>query len=270
MLLRLISIETTRLTRRALPWVSLAFILFYIGLSIQNFYDLEQNHLLTGDQKMPGVSFDLATSLDRGFFITMPFLVLLAANQMGNDYTQRTNQHWLMHAPRHISLLAKFALLTMFAFLFQLLIMLTGFGVGWYYKTFVYDAYSLANLYVPAMVAAPFYMTLSQLPYLALILLFTVATRSTLWGAMIGLGYTQFIEFLLAAVFYGHKLLTFYPRNLNLSLTFLLNSIGNRVAEIPENVSIAPPGAAMIAALAYTIVFLAAALWLYRRQDVGG
>lgn len=268
MFLRLLSIETTRLTRRALPWLALATITFYIGLSLQNFYSMNQTQLVTGGLKMPGVSFDLANSLDQGLFISLPFLVLLAANQMGNDYTQRTNQHWLMRSPRHTGLLAKFALLSLFTFIVQLLIMLVGSGVGWYYKTFVYDVYSLANLNVSAMIAAPFYMTLSLLPYLALILLFTVATRSTLAGAMIGLGYTQFIEFLLTAIFYGQKMLMFYPRNLNLSMTFLLNSIGNRVVEIPE--ALAQPVPAMIGSLIWTIVFLSAALWLYRRQDVGG
>lgn len=268
MFLRLFSIETTRLTRRALPWLSLAAIIFYIGLSIQNFYSMNQTQLMTGGLKMPGISFDLANSLDQGLFISLPFLVLLAANQMGNDYTQRTNQHWLMRAPRHTGVLAKFALLALFVFFIQLLIMLVGGGIGWYYKTFIYDAYSFANLNVSATIAAPFYMTLSTLPYLALILLFTVATRSTLAGAMIGLGYTQFIEILLTTIFHSRPFMMWHPHNLATSVTFLLNSIGNRVVEIPDY--LAQPIPAMIGLLAYSFVFLAAALWLYRRQDVGG
>lgn len=268
MFFRLFSIETARLTRRALPWLALTAITFYIGLSIQNFYSLNQTELVSGELKMPGVSFDLANSLDQMQFITLPFLVLLAANAMGNDYTQRTNQHWLMRAPRHTGVLAKFALLALFVFIIQLLVMLAGFGVGWYYKTFVYDAYSLANLNVGAMAAAPFYMTLSQLPYLALILLFTVATRSTLWGAVIGLGYTQFIEILVTTIFHGRPFMMLHPHNLAASVSFLLNLIGNRVEE--PYAYLAQPIPAMFGLLAYTILFLAAALWLYRRQDVGG
>ena len=268
MFFRLFSIETTRLTRRALPWLSLAAILFYIGLSIQNFYSMNQTQLVTGAQKMPGISFDLANSLDQMPGITLPFLVLLAANAMGNDYTQRTNQHWLMRAPRHTGLLAKFALLTLFVFLIQLLIMLAGFGVGWYYKTYVYDAFSLANFNSLATLAAPFYMTLSMLPYIALILLFTVMTRSTLWGAVIGLGYTQFIEILLTSIFHGKPFMMWHPHNLVASVTFVLNDIGNRVVEIPAY--LAQPIPAMIGLLAYSLIFLTAVLWLYRRQDVGG
>lgn len=268
MFLRLFSIETTRLTRRTLPWLSLAAILFYIGLSMQNFYSMNQTELVSGGLKMPGISFDLANALDQMQFIALPFLVLLAANVMGNDYTQRTNQHWLMRAPRHTGVLAKFALLALFVFIIQLLVMLAGFGVGWYYKTFVYDAYSLANLNIGAMVAAPFYMTLSQLPYLAMILLFTIATRSTLWGAVIGLGYTQFIEILITSIFHGKMFMMLHPHNLAASVTFLLNLIGNRVVEPPDY--LAQPAPSMIGLLVYTILFLAAALWLYRRQDVGG
>ena len=71
---------------------------YRIGLSLANFYETNQTELLNGTLKMPGVAFDLANSLDQ-LLIAIPFLILISGNLMGNDYSQRTNQHWLMRAP---------------------------------------------------------------------------------------------------------------------------------------------------------------------------
>ncbi len=110
MFLKLLTIEWTRLSRRALLWVTLLICSLYIGLSLANFYKTNRTELLNGTLKMPGVAFDLANSLDQ-LLIAIPFLILIAGNLMGNDYSQRTDQHWLMRSTRHTSLLAKITLL---------------------------------------------------------------------------------------------------------------------------------------------------------------
>ncbi|RPJ44471.1 MAG: hypothetical protein EHM21_10215 [Chloroflexi bacterium] len=268
MFFQLCSIETTRLLRRWLPWVTASACVFFSGLSLHNFYSSNRAQLMSGEAKIPGLSFDLATALDVAPLVSLPFLVLLAANLMGNDYTQRTNQHWLARAPRHTGLLAKFAVLTGFTFLLQILILLAGGGVGWYYKALTFNAFSLANVNNLAILAAPFYMTLASLPYLALALLIAVITRSTFAAAAIGLAYTEFVEILLTTIFHGQKWMMWHPRSLATSVTYLLNGIGNRVVEFPDY--LAQPDAAMPVLFVYTLVFLLAAVWLYRRQDVGG
>jgi hypothetical protein len=269
MFIKLFSIEWTRLTRRSLFWISLAVCAVFTWLGLENFYTLNQSQLLSGTLKMPGFSFDLANSLDQVFLVALPFLVIISAVMLGNDYSQRTNQHWLMRASRPTSLLAKFALLALFALLVNILTVLVGGATGWYYKTFIYQTFSLANVNWPAALAAPFYMTLTSLPYLALMLLITVATRSAFAGAAIGLGYTQFVELLMGGIFYGMHWTKWMPRSLYLSATYLLNSIGNRTVTWRPEYVLAPIPAFITAAL-YTLIFLAAALWLYRRQDLGG
>jgi len=268
MFFRLFSIEWTRLTRRALFWFALAACALFTWLGLQNFYTLNQSQLLDGTLKMPGFSFDLANSLDQVLLVALTFLVIIGGLMMGNDYSQRTNQHWLMRASRPASLLSKFAMLVMFTLLLNILTLLVGGATGWYYKTFMYQTFSLANVNGLAALAAPFYMTLVELPYLALMLLITVATRSAFAGVAIGLGYTQFIEILLSSIFYGAGWSKWMMRNLYFSATYLLNSIGNRVAPTPEY--LLAPAPAFVTAAVYTLIFLAAALWLYRRQDVGG
>jgi hypothetical protein len=266
MFFKLLSIEWTRLSRRALLWVTLVLSTAYMTLGLANFYKTNQIELLDGTLKMPGMAFDLATSLDQLLFL-MPVLVIFAANLMGNDYSQRTNQHWLMRASRSTSLLSKFAILVGFTFFVQLLAMGIGWIVGVYFKTFVYQVPNLNNLNALATLAAPLYMTLVYLPYIALTLLIAVSVRSTFFSLALGLGYTQILELLLVGIF--HKDWTkWLLLNLHFSASFLLNSIGNRTAELHSHIMAPIP--ALLTASTYTLLILILTAWLYRRQDVGG
>jgi hypothetical protein len=267
MFLKLLSIEWTRLSHRALLWVMLAVCALYTGLSLANFYGSNPAELSDGTLKMPGVAFDLATPLDQ-MLILIPFLVIIAGNLPGNDYSQRTNQHWLMRASRASSLLARFSLLSLLTIGLQVLTIFVGALVGFYYKTYIYHVPDSLNINWLATIAAPFYMTLVNLPYLALTLLFAIATRSTFFSIALGLGYTQILENLLAGIFHGAGWTKWLFTNLYFSATFLLNSIGNRAVELPTH--ILSPGLALLTSAAYTFIFLALAIWLYCRQDVGG
>jgi ABC-type transport system involved in multi-copper enzyme maturation permease subunit len=57
-------------------------------------------------------------------------------------------------------------------------------------------------------------------------------------------------------------------RYLYLSATFLLNSIGDKNVRPPAE--LLDPTTAFVAAALYTLAFLFLAIWLYRRQDLGG
>jgi ABC-type transport system involved in multi-copper enzyme maturation permease subunit len=268
MFLRLFSVELTRLFRRWMPWLILAASAFYTGLGMQNYYTSNRLQLLSGETPMPGLSFDLATSLDLLPLVLLPLLVILAASMMGSDYAQRTNQLWLTRVSRQCSLLAKFALLALVALGMQALTLLASGAVAWYYRANVFGGFSAANVNYSAVLLALLYMTLALMPYLALMLLITVASRSSFAGVIIGLGYTQFVELILTAVLHGRPWMAWYPHNLAASVSYLLNGIGNRVVEAPAYY--ARPLDAVYALMLYTLLFLSAAVWLYRRQDVGG
>jgi hypothetical protein len=268
MFLPLFSIEWTRLTRRSVLWVTFISCGLFLWLSLENFYDRNRPRLLEGALKMPGVSFDLANSLDQLPIIALPFLVIIAALVLGSDYSQRTNRHWLMRASRPASLLAKFILLAVVTFLLQILALSIGGATGWYFKVFTYQAYVLGNVNWLAAVSAAFYMTLVIFPYMAFMLLLTAATRSAFAGIAIGLGYTQFIEPLVTSIFYGAGWPKWMMRNLYFSASFLLNSIGNKSVSPPAE--LLSPQVAFVTAAVYTLAFLSLAVWLYRRQDLSG
>ncbi len=267
MFFQLFSIEWTRLSRRALLWIMLSVTTLYMVLALANFYNTNRIELLDGTLKMPGMSFDLANALDQ-LTLVIPLLVIVAGTLMGNDYSQRTNQHWLRRAPRHSSLLAKFTILMALTFFIQVLTLLIGWAIGYYYKVHVYHVADVNNINGLATVVAPFYMTLANLPYLALTLLITIVVRSTFFSVLLGLGYTQILEFMLAGIFYGASWTKWLFTNLHFSASFLLNFIGNRAPKLPEH--ILAPTPALVTAGFYTLIFIIIAIWLYRRQDIGG
>ncbi|HEX2995417.1 MAG TPA: ABC transporter permease [Anaerolineales bacterium] len=267
MFFKLLSIEWMRLSRRALLWVTLGVTTLYMSLALANFYKASRVELLDGTLKMPGMAFDLANALDQ-LTIVIPLLVIIVGNLMGNDYSQRTNQHWLRRAPRHSSLLAKFTILTALTFFIQVLTLVIGWAVGYYYKTYIYHVPDVNNVNWLATLAAPFYMTLVNLPYLALTLLITVVVRSTFFSIVLGLGYTQILEMMLAGIFYGKPWTKWLFTNLHFSASFLLNDIGSHIPKLPEH--ILAPAPALLAAALYTLAFMVLAVWFYRRQDVGG
>lgn len=104
---------------------------------------------------------------------------------------------------------------------------------------------------------------------LALSILFhlVVEFRSTFVSIVLGLGYTQILEFLFAGHFYSAGWLNWQFTIAHFSASLLLNPIGNRVPEIPT--SILAPLPALATATIYTLVLLATAIWLCLKQDVG-
>jgi hypothetical protein len=158
--------------------------------------------------------------------------------------------------------------LTLTRIVVQVLTLITGWGVGFYFKSFVYHVPDVLNVNWMATAAAPLYMTLVILPYIAFTLLLAVLLRSTFISIVIALVYTQILEFLFAGLFHGSAWTRWLFTNVHFSASFLLNGIGNRAAQIPMN--ILSPGSALVTATAYTSLFLIFAIWLYRRQDLAG
>lgn len=264
----LVFIEWTRLFRRWLPWIAMALCALFVGLSLHNFYVLSGEDTASGAFKMPGLSFDLATSLDQSFTVGALFIVMIGAALMGDDYAQRTNQHWLLRGSRGASVLAKFAVLALMILILNVVTLAAGavFGVG--YKVWLTGSASVAGVNVVEAAWALVYLTAVLLPYAALMLLLALVTRSTFVGAAIGFAYVLVIENLASAVFYHADWVRWLPRSLYLSATYLLNHIGNKTVPVPENQH--EPYTACLVALGYAVVLLALAIGVYRRQDVGG
>ncbi|HRF48223.1 MAG TPA: hypothetical protein PLC98_11415 [Anaerolineales bacterium] len=268
MLLSLVSIEWIRLMRRWLPWAALLLCTVFSGLSLHNFYVLSAADFASGAVRLPGLSFDLATALDQTLVLGAPFIVVFGAVLIGDDFAQRTNQHWLIRASRTTSLLAKFATLALLILAWNSFTVLAGGAFGLGYKFWLTGAFNLAGVNWLQLLWALFYMTIVCLPYGALALLLALLTRSTFLGAAIGFGYALVVENLVGAVFARVDLVRWLPRSLYLSATYMLNHIGDRTVEVPAVLH--QPLFACLVAAAYAVVLLGFAILWYRRQDVGG
>lgn len=264
----LVFIEWTRLFRRWLPWIAMALSALFVGLSLHNFYVLSAENAADGTFKMPGLSFDLATSLDQSFTIGALFIIMIGAALMGDDYAQRTNQHWLLRGSRGSSVLAKFVVLALTILILNVVTLAAGAAFGLGYKAWLTGSASVAGVNLAEAAWALIYLTVVVLPYAALMLLLALVTRSTFVSAAIGFAYVLVAENLVGAVFYQAAWIRWLPRNLYFSATYLLNHIGNKTVPVPDHLF--EPYTACLVALGYTVALLALAIGVYRRQDVGG
>lgn len=264
----LFSIEWIRLFRRWLPWVAMALSAIFVGLSLHNFYVLSGEAAAGGAFKMPGLSFDLATSLDQSFTIGALFIIMIGAALMGDDYAQRTNQHWLLRGSRGASVLAKFAVLALMILILNVVTLAAGAAFGLGYKAWLTGAASVAGVNLAEAAWALIYLTVVVLPYAALMLLLALIARSTFVSAAIGFAYVLVIENLAGAAFFDTPWIRWLPRNLYLSATYLLNHIGNKTVPVPDRLFESYTACAVAAA--YTLILLGLAIVWYRRQDVGG
>lgn len=268
MVLRLFSLEFTRLFRRWLPWIALGACVLLTGLREYNIYGLNAPALRGGALSLPGLSFDLATSLDRVSLAALPFIVVMGAALMGDDYAQRTHQHWLIRASRLQTVLAKFALMFFAIVLMYAVTLVAGGGFGLALKGYLYGQANPTGVNAVEALLAPIYLTVAVLPYAALMLLLALVTRSTFVTTAIGFIYTFIVEMGVGAMFHDAPWMRWLPANLYLSATYHLNAIGNKVRAVPT--SLHDPLTAVGIAAVYAGVLLGAAIWIYRRQDLGG
>ncbi|MGE5072995.1 MAG: ABC transporter permease [Anaerolineae bacterium] len=262
---RLLSVEWVRISRRPLLWITVVGSASYPALSLGNFYSLNRDRLLSGALKMPGASFDLANSLDQ-LVVAIPLLIILSGMGIGDDFGQHTNRLWLIRSPRASSLLAKLLVLSAVTVAIQVLALLAGGALGLYYKTYVYRMADVLNVDWLAVLSAVGYMTLVNLPYLALALAVGVWLRSTFFGILGTLGYSLFVETLLTAIFFNAGWVRWLITNVHFSASYLLNLIGGRSVEAPSR--LLAPHLALALAAAYTVALLAVAILIYRRQDI--
>lgn len=268
MLLRLLSIESTRMSRRWLPWIALGLCVAYTGLNQYSFYAANELDILSGVLELPALSFDLANPLNQVLPVVLPFIVIAGAALMGDDFAQHTNQHWLIRAPRSRSILAKFTLLTLLILCLHALTAVAGAALGLALKHHLYGTAGLLGINIAEALWAPVNMTIVMLPYAALMLVLALLTRSTVVSSALGFIYALLVETLVGRYFHDALWVSWLPRNLYLSATFRLNAIANQVVAVPAGAH-DPLTAVAIAAL-YTAFLVALAIWIYRRQDVGG
>jgi ABC-2 type transport system permease protein len=249
--------EWFKLRRRWMPWILLAILLAFSQLAAWS--DLD-NQTLTQ-------SLHQVLSILQTFALIM--LTVLAASVIGLEYGLGTLRPALARGTGRWQYLAgKFLLLATVTAATLLLILLV---------TMASNLVSLLLGGGPASGGEPQGWLdvlrkfgnawFSLMPYLALVVLVTLVTRSTAAGNAIGISYffaEQIVSLILSALFDWFPRVTDYLLVSN--ITDFTGGLSINFGE-PQEISLLRPGLVL---LVYTITLYGLAFWLFNRRDIGG
>lgn len=286
MFMRTFSIEQTKLMRRALPWILLA-VLAGATLLITGINYLVMNNSLgsnLGTEMTAEVRRQVtwpdglfsAISIAGGSALGGLLVVILSGTTMAQEYTWRTLQQWLGRGvPRPVFLAAKFAALLLPILLMVLVPLLVGGLLTGLITIGVEGRLGAGDVAWSSLALRTLATAYSLLPYAALTFLIAVATRSTVAAVGIGVAYALLVEGLVLqlASFFSESLarLSLYlPAGLAQSLLqserLVQVSVDGR--PITGGAELLSPAVAVAGIAVYTVLFLAAAIAIFRRQDL--
>lgn len=191
-------------------------------------------------------------------------VMMVASGFFGMEYTWRTINLWLSRGvPRSYFFSAKLITLLVAAYAFSLIG--TALVLAGNYFTFALGGKgpSLAELSLGAVALSTLALTLTLLPYVALVVLLTVLGRSSAVGIGGGLAYTLLLEALLA---FG--LNRFSPRLVDILPGTLRENMNGFIHISADAASAAFPWSAALGLAVWTVVLLGAAYIVFRQQDL--
>lgn len=286
MFARTFSIEQTKLMRRTLPWILMAVLAATAMLMTGINYLVMNNDL--GRNLSPEMTAEVqrqviwpdglysAISVAGGSAFGGLLVVILSGTTMAQEYTWRTLQQWLGRGvPRPVFLAAKFAALLLPILLMVVTPLLAGGALTALLTISIEGSLGAGEVAWGSLALSTLATAYTLLPYAALTFLIAVATRSTVAAVGIGVAYALLVEGLLvqlAGLFSESlaRLSLYLPAGLAQSLLQSQQMVqvsrdGQAVAGGAELLS---PGVAVAGIAAYTVLFLAVAIALFRRQDL--
>lgn len=286
MFIRTYSIEQTKLMRRALPWVLLAVLAATTVLMTGINYLVMNNRL--GGNLGPEVTAEVqrqvtwpdslfsAIGIAGGSALGGLLVVILSGTTMAQEYTWRTLQQWLGRGvPRPVFLAAKFAALLLPILLMVLVPLLVGGALTAIFTISIEGGLNAGEVSWSSLALRTLATAYSLLPYAALTFLIAVTTRSTVAAVGIGVGYALLVEGLilqLAALFSESLawLSLYLPAGLAQSLlqSQRLVQVSMDGQPVTGGAELLSPAVAVAGIAAYTVLFLAGAVAVFRRQDL--
>lgn len=286
MFMRTYSIEQTKLMRRPLPWILLAVLAGAIVLItavnylvLNNSFGQEMGMDMTAEIRRqitwPGSLFN-ALAIAGGSALGGFLVVILSGTTMAQEYTWRTLQQWLGRGvPRPVFLAAKFAALLLPILLMVLVPLLVGGALTALFTiqlngSLGFDQVAWSNVALRALATA-----YTLLPYAALTFLLAVATRSTVAAVGIGVAFALLLEGIIlqmGALFSAvlARLTLYLPAGLSQSLLQSQRLVQVSVDGEPvvSGAELLSPAVAFAGIAVYTLLFLALAMVVFRRQDL--
>ncbi len=284
---RMVDIERRKLFGRALLWTELVLfgalvailhlVILYVSRNHSGQMPTEMAQRLTQALHWPQALIN-ALQLANGGGLGGMLVVVLVGAFVAQEYRWRTVQLWLSRgAARPHFLLAKSMVILIALALIALTPLLVG---GVITGVFTYlDQGTLPWLTMPwgTIFFDLLKVAYTLMPYAALTFFLAVASRSTMVAIGVGLGYSLLLENifiqLLSAVSQGAaRIAGYFPAMLAQSIMQTLNADAELSVDVGVSAQahlLAPSLAALLIGL-YTVILLAATLWIFLRQDISG
>ena len=288
MVVHLLSLENTKLTRRAMLWIEiglLALVTVAMFLGMYAAYSgpmqadpaaKQEQDIVAGYITWPGAllqTLSLAGTSGLGGLM----LIVLVGAVAAQEYTWRT-LHVLISrgVPRTTLLAAKFLVLLVPVTLFVVVTLLIGALLTALFTLQIRGGIDLAQIDFGALALAGLRTMYTLLPYGALTFMLAVVTRSTVAAIGGGLGYALLLEVVVMQILsliggvFG-QIWKYLPAGLSSSVLSL-----NRVTVLsglaangePTASGMVDPNLAAVGIALYVLVFFGIALWAFRRQDL--
>ena len=279
MTLGILGLEHSKLFRRRLIWIELAAItlltllIFALTAPMARMGD-GVTSALAASMGWPNGAYEFST-IAGGNSLGGYLGIILVAATIGQEYTWRTLHLWLSRGVgRPRLLLAKFVSI-LWPLLLLVLASLAAALVGSALVTVVGGGtVVLASLDLGRLLSRAVLTAYTLLPYAAITCFVTVATRSTTAGLGITIAFSLLVEGLLVQLLSlasdgVAKVGQFLPVKLAQGLLYSeAQFVQVRVDSAPLAVQTLDPVPAAGLIAAYALVFLALAVWSFRRQDL--
>ena len=291
MFLQMVNIERRKLSKRTMFWVELAIIILAVFLLFTAFYGIQATDFSQAgpNVQVEGDPAEFALLLVWPMGLTVGFnavsllgaflLIILTGALVAQEYSWGTFQIWLSRGvPRPSVLLAKFLIAAAVTFLFVLTAVITGTIISAIFSQMNLGSLPFDSVNWLRLVQSVLLVSFSILPYVALAFFLAVLSRSTIVTIGGTLAFASLIEPVLSQIgmLVGgawQSMVAYLPANLGQRISLIILEIP-KTSELPDIVS-APENmlsleTAVIAVTIYTVLFIAASIILFQRQDLGG
>ena len=263
--LRLAVGEWHKLRRRWIPWILLGIIAFLMQAVLWIGYT---TYHLSGETE-EDLAFALPSSIiivtDSFVFLVIPMMIL-AATVMGVEYGWGTLRATLTKGVGRWQLLSAKLIMLMVAGIAGVIVLSASLVIASLLAAVIPPAEEGSVIVTEGEACMDIAIGLGKVvyglaPYVALAVFLAVLTQSTAQGVSLSMGY-YILELLIAPILGG--IASWLENVLDVAL------LGNNVLEWLSTASTTDTLRAFFVMLAYTVVFVAAALWIFKRRDVTG
>lgn len=286
---QMITIEQSKITRRAILWIELGLLALAVVVLHVALYAAIQAGQLSGEGMPPELIEQMEQSLvwPAGLAGALDFaagpnfggllIIVLVGAVMAQEYTWRTLQLWLSQGiPRPLFLAAKFTALLLPILLMVLVPLLFGGLITALFTQQITGSIPFGEVEWGRVLTNALAVAYTLLPYAGLAFFLAVLSRSTIVAIGGGLAYAMLVEGIVVELLglvggTWAQIGQYLPAGLARGLLAMSGGLTIEIeGAMAPAVQYLDPLPAAIGIALYTLLFLGLSILIFRRQDLGG